>query len=66
MIAPDKDINDAAEVMVEKHIKKLPVLDGDNLIGIVTSTDIVTAQPKFMEHMAGLLLMAGKKKAVAG
>ncbi len=66
MIAPEKDIEDAAEVMVEKGIKKLPVLKGDNLIGIVTSMDIVIAQPKLMEQMASLFLIPKGKKAVAG
>lgn len=66
MISPDRDIEDAAEVMVEKDIKKLPVLKGDKLIGIVTSMDIVVAQPKLMKQMAALFLMSRGKKAVAG
>ena len=66
MISPGRDVEDAAEVMVERGIKKLPVLKGDKLIGIVTSMDIVIAQPKMMEQMAALFLMPKGKKAVAG
>ena len=67
MITPEKDIEDAAEVMVERIIKKLPVIKGDRLVGIITSMDIVIAQPKMMQQMASLFLMArGAKKPVAG
>ena len=34
-------IDDAVYLMVKHRIKKLPVLDNNELIGIVTSTDIV-------------------------
>lgn len=66
MIAPEKDVEDAAEVMIENRIKKLPVLKGDKLIGIVTSMDIVIAQPKLMEQMAALFLTSKQKNAMAG
>jgi CBS domain-containing protein len=66
MISPERDIEDAAEVMIEKGIKKLPVIKDDTLVGIVTSMDIVIAQPKMMDQMAGLFLTARQKKAVAG
>lgn len=34
-------IDDAANLMSEKNIKKLPVVDDGKLMGIITSTDIV-------------------------
>ena len=34
------DIEEAAELMVEHGIRRLPVLDGDDLIGIVTLDDL--------------------------
>jgi CBS domain-containing protein len=34
-------IDDAVYLMVKHRIKKLPVLDNNELVGIVTSTDIV-------------------------
>ena len=40
-IAPDKFIDDAVHIMILNNIKKLPVVDGNELVGIVTSTDIV-------------------------
>lgn len=41
--APDTELADAAELMREKLIGSLPVLDGDELVGIVTATDVFEA-----------------------
>ena len=38
--APGMDVQEAAELMVEHGIRRLPVLDGDELIGIVTLDDL--------------------------
>ncbi len=40
---PDTELSDAAELMREKLIGSLPVLDGDELVGIVTATDVFEA-----------------------
>jgi CBS domain-containing protein len=42
-IAPGRSIADAAERMLELSIDRLPVVDGDFLVGIVTRTDLVRA-----------------------
>lgn len=65
MVTPDKDIGEAAELMMEKKIKKLPVVNGHQLVGIVTATDLCTAEPKIIEQIGSLMLLP-KKKAVAG
>lgn len=65
MVDPERDVEDAAEIMVEKKIKKLPVIHKDKVIGIVTAMDIVTAHPKTIEQIGKLLLLP-KKKIVAG
>ena len=38
--APDMDVTEAAELMVEHGIRRLPVLDGEELTGIVTLDDL--------------------------
>lgn len=38
--APDMDVAEAAELMVEHAIRRLPVLEGGELIGIVTLDDL--------------------------
>lgn len=65
MVTQDKDIGEAADLMIEKKIKKLPVVKGKKLIGIVTATDLCTAEPKLIQQIGALMLMT-KKKAVAG
>jgi CBS domain-containing protein len=66
MIDPEKDIMDAAEVMMEKRIKKLPVVIKNQLVGIVTAWDICMAEPKLIEQIGELIQLSDKKKMVAG
>ncbi len=42
-ISPDKSIVDAARVILEKKIRRLPVVDDHSLMGIITIADIVGA-----------------------
>jgi CBS domain-containing protein len=37
---PDMDLEEAAALMVQHRIRRLPVLDGGDLVGIVTLDDI--------------------------
>jgi CBS domain-containing protein len=37
---PDMELEEAAAVMVAHHIRRLPVVDGETLVGIVTIDDI--------------------------
>jgi len=39
--SPDMEVVDAARLMLQKKIKKLPVVSGSKLVGLVTFTDIV-------------------------
>ena len=39
-IRPDDTVQDAAELMLENHISGLPVVQSDELIGIITESDI--------------------------
>jgi len=66
MVRPDMEVEDASEIMMEKKIKKLPVIKDDSLIGIITATDIVTAQPMLMQQLSELMMVPGKRKIVAG
>ena len=42
---PEMNAEEAARFMVNKKIKKLPVVEGGRLIGIMTLTDLCTIQP---------------------
>jgi len=41
--APDDDVRDAARWMLEDHHKRLPVVDGGRVVGIVTRHDLLAA-----------------------
>ncbi len=42
-IGPDLSVLDASEIMETKHIRRLPILEGEQLVGIVTQTDLARA-----------------------
>ena len=46
-ISPDVSVKEAARVMIDKKIGCLPVVDGENLVGLLTETDILRY---FAEH----------------
>lgn len=41
VIQADTAVGDAATLMVERDVSRLPVLDGERLVGIVSKSDIV-------------------------
>lgn len=66
MVSPSDDLDYIVDVMKKKKIKKLPVVEGSNLIGIVTSTDICNAEPRMIKDLAEVLLLPREKRMVAG
>jgi CBS domain-containing protein len=42
-ISPDATIEDVATLLVEQEVSRIPVLDGDRLVGIISKSDIVRA-----------------------
>ena len=40
-INSDETVRTAADLMHDRGIRKLPVIDGENVVGIITATDIV-------------------------
>jgi len=40
-VSADADVADAATLLVERDVSRLPVLDGDTLVGVVSKSDIV-------------------------
>jgi len=59
-ISPDKKIEEAAEMMNENRIKRLPVVDDEKILGIITSSDIISVQPKLMRRLKNLLSIETK------
>lgn len=42
-IGPETDVLDAARIMTERQLKRLPVAEGDRLVGLVSLSDIAEA-----------------------
>lgn len=51
---PDMDIHEASRIMSERQIRRLPIVDGDELVGIVALGDIAT-DPKLANEAEGAL-----------
>ncbi|MEM1549399.1 MAG: CBS domain-containing protein [Candidatus Methanomethylicia archaeon] len=58
-INPSTRIVDAARIMVKKNVRRLIVMDGDRMIGIVTEKDILRVAPEIID----ILLEAMKVNA---
>jgi len=43
-------VEDVIKIMKEKNIKKLPVIKNDDIVGIITVTDITRAKPEFSKR----------------
>jgi CBS domain-containing protein len=44
-VDPNDVVEEAAKIMAQKRIKKLPVVDGDKVVGVISTSDIVRANP---------------------
>jgi len=47
--SPDMDVHDAARIMSEKQIRRLPIVDQNNLVGIVALGDI-SVEPDLQDN----------------
>ena len=54
-ITPDATLEDASKLMTEKHVSKLPVVKDNNLVGIITSTDVIRAEPMQVGYLQELV-----------
>jgi len=57
-VGPDMTVTEAARVMVERRIGALPVMDGDEMVGIVTEGDLIMQDVK-LEYPTYLHLLDG-------
>ena len=47
-VKEDTEVTDAVNLMLEHHVRRLPVVRDGRIVGIITSTDILTAVAKGM------------------
>ncbi len=48
-IAPGRELNEAARLMAKNSIRRLPVVENGELVGILTSTDVMVVSPELTE-----------------
>ncbi|MEM2250106.1 MAG: CBS domain-containing protein, partial [Candidatus Bathyarchaeia archaeon] len=49
VVEPKMELEEAVRLMFQMKIKKLPVVDGKRLVGLVTLTDIARFQPQMIK-----------------
>lgn len=54
-IDPNADLTEAAKLMAKNNINRLPVMESDKLVGLLSSTDIVKANPTQLSILEELL-----------
>jgi len=54
-ISPDATLEEASKLMTEKGISKLPVVKDKKLVGIITSTDVIRAEPIQVSYLQELV-----------
>ena len=68
VIGPETEVSEAAEIMTQHNIKRLPIVENNVLIGVVTAMEIMAAEPKLVEQITELFMASKKQdqKSVAG
>jgi CBS domain-containing protein len=54
VVEPEADLEAAVRLMFERRIKKLPVVENTELVGLVTMTDIARIHPEMVEYIKSL------------
>ncbi|NWF87207.1 CBS domain-containing protein [Candidatus Bathyarchaeota archaeon] len=56
VVEPDMELEEAVKLMFQMKIKKLPVVDGKRLVGLVSLTDIARFQPQMIKILKQLAM----------
>jgi len=54
VVDPEASLEEAVALMLEKKVKKLPVIKADKLIGLITITDIASVHPGMVKFIREL------------
>lgn len=60
VVEPDTSIYEATRLMLNNHISALPVMRGETLVGIVTTSDLLMAFLRYANHPAAKLSTAAE------
>jgi CBS domain-containing protein len=51
-VRPGNPVEKAVQLMTENRVKKIPVVDNERLVGIITMSDIIWAQPRMVKELS--------------
>jgi CBS domain-containing protein len=54
-IVKDASLEEASRLMSERNVSKLPVVDHDAMVGIITSSDIIRTEPVMVSYLHELV-----------
>ncbi|MBN2367923.1 CBS domain-containing protein [Candidatus Woesearchaeota archaeon] len=61
-ISPEKDITDAILKMSLMNVRRLPVVEDSNIVGILTSKDILKIEPQLFEVLVDKMELREEKR----
>jgi CBS domain-containing protein len=64
VVEPKMELEEAVKLMFQMKIKKLPVVDGKRLVGLVTLTDIARFQPQMIKILKQLAVRQAAPKSM--
>lgn len=64
VVEPSTDLEEAIRLMFQMKIKKLPVVDGKRLVGLVSLTDIARFQPQMIKILKQLAVRHTAPKSI--
>ncbi|MEM0007459.1 MAG: CBS domain-containing protein [Candidatus Bathyarchaeia archaeon] len=64
VVEPKMELEEAVRLMFQMKIKKLPVVDGKRLVGLVTLTDIARFQPQMIKILKQLAMRQAAPKSM--
>ena len=60
-IHPDRTLQEAADFMRKKGVKRLPVVEDEAIVGMITATDLIAYEEELAGKLAELLLAERKE-----
>lgn len=60
--SPNNTLEEAANLMTEKKIKKLPVVEDGSLVGIITASDLIAYEKELIGKISTILVSSPLKK----
>ncbi len=60
-VSPENSLEEAADIMTEHDIKRLPVIYEGRLVGIVSASDLITYEKRLIEKLSKLFALSPAK-----